>query len=164
MNQPSLAREHTSLLSSFCTFFILLCVFLFFFWLASFYIKAGSYIYIYIYIYSVIRFLDKKKSCGFQSPTGALPISARLINENGAQTRYYLIYTNQLVVQITSRSALARTPTRGSIMCMAEQLSWVLGWLTMHIWHDRKVHWWPLLGSLSMLQAAVAPRFLVPSP
>ena len=60
------------------------------------------------------------------------------------------------MVQITSRSALARTPTRGSIMCMAEQLSWVLGWLTMHIWHDRKVHWWPLLGSLSMLHSSPA--------
>ena len=48
-------------------------------------------------------------------------------------------------------STLAGIPTRGSMMCMTRDLSWVLGWLVMYTWPDHKVHWWPLLGSLSML-------------
>ena len=50
-------------------------------------------------------------------------------------------------------STLAGTPTKGSMMCMTRHLSWVLGWLVMHTWPDHKVHWWPLLGSLSMLNS-----------
>ena len=48
-------------------------------------------------------------------------------------------------------STLAGIPVRGSMMCMTRHLSWLLGWLVMHTWPDHKVHWWPLLGSLSML-------------
>ena len=114
------------------------------------------YIYIYIYIYIECNLIPGQKwkeltqvSISYR----ALPICAILI---GAQTWYNLIYTNHLLVEITSMSALARTPTRGNIMCIAEQLSWVLRWLTMHIWHDRKVHWWPLLGLLSMLHSPLS--------